>query len=88
MLEKVKLALRISHNKLDSEIEDNIKEARAEMVRAGVVIEVAESELPLIEGAIKTYCKFKQADDSKLADGFYKSWELQLENIRKSRMEV
>ena len=36
IFEKVKLALRISHNLLDNEIADVITSARQEMVRAGV----------------------------------------------------
>ena len=38
IFDKVKLALRISHNLLDAEITDVINSARQEMIRAGVEI--------------------------------------------------
>lgn len=88
MLDKVKLALRITHTLLDSEIEDTIELARSEMVRAGVNPIVADSDNVIVEGAIKTYCLFRFSNDVKMADGYFKSWEYQLDNIRKSDMEV
>lgn len=88
MLEKVKLALRINHNYLDEEITDTIAQARAEMVRAGVSETVASSSNVLVEGAIKTYCQYKLASDAKMTDGYFTSWEYQLDHIRKSSLEV
>lgn len=87
MLDKVKLALRISHNLLDSDIKDTIETARAEMVRSGVSENVAHDSNTLIEAAIKTYCQAVYANDEKRAEGFMKSWQYQLDNIRKSSME-
>ena len=84
MLNEVKLALRISHNKLESEIQSTIDAAKAEMVRAGVVeTSIVETD-PLIADAIKTYCKYSFASDVKVREGFFESWQYQLENIRKS----
>lgn len=83
MLEKVKLALRISHTYLDEEINNTVAQARSEMVRAGVPVEVANSDNPLVEGAIKTFCLFTFGNDQKLTDGYFKSWEYQLDNLRK-----
>ncbi len=88
MLEKVKLALRISHNLLDSDIEDTIKTARAEMNRSGISLDVAQSNLDIVEMAIKTYCLYVYASDSKLTEGYFKSWQYQLDNIRKSTIEL
>lgn len=88
MLEKVKTALRISHTKLDSDITESIATARAEMVRAGVDSTVAESTNTLVESAIKTYCQYLYANDTKMAEGYFKSWEYQLDNIRKSSLEA
>lgn len=84
LLDKVKLALRISHNLLDDEIEDTISAARSEMIRAGVPAEVASRDTSLTMQAIKTYCKATLAGDDKLRDGYQKAWESQLENLRKS----
>lgn len=87
MLDKVKLALRISHNLLDSDIKDTIDTARAEMIRSGVSEDVVDESNPLIESAIKTYCKAVYANDEKKAEAFMNSWHYQLDNIRKSSME-
>lgn len=85
LLNDVKTALRISHNKLDSELTANIAEARAEMVRLGIDEAVAIDEgNPLIVGAIKTYVKMINAKDVKTAEGYDKSWMYQLDCIRKS----
>lgn len=88
MLAKVKTALRISHTYLDDDIEDTINTARAELIRSGCSAEVAESNLDIIQMAIKTYCQFVYADDQKLKDGYEKSWLFQLDNIRKSTIDV
>lgn len=87
MLNKVKTALRISHTFLDDDIEDTIATARAELIRSGCPVELAESNNDLIQMAIKTYCQFVYADDTKLADGYFKSWQYQMDNIRKSTIE-
>jgi uncharacterized phage protein (predicted DNA packaging) len=84
MLEKVKLALRISHNMLDSDINSTIDTARAELIRSGVSAEKANSEDVLVESAIKTYCLFVYTNDDKRAQGFFESWQYQLDNLRKS----
>lgn len=84
MLDKVKLALRISHTLLDSDIQDTIDTARAELVRAGVDSELANSDNKLVSEAIKTYCKMIYGSDQKLVEGYKVSWQYQLDNIRKS----
>lgn len=62
MLEKVKNALHITHNKLDSDIIGNINVALADMARVGVNTEgiLADSEgvEPLIEKTVELYCKW------------------------------
>lgn len=85
MLKKVKLALRINHNLLDSEIQDTIDTARAELVRSGVLESRAEDVTDtLISNAIRTYCLYTYANDSKMAEGYFKSWQYQLDNLRKT----
>lgn len=59
MLEKVKLALRITTNAFDSELTDLIDAAKVDLGIAGVVVPVT-TETPLdviIQKAIITYCK-------------------------------
>lgn len=85
MIDKVKLALRIGHSLLDSEILDNIDAARAELIRSGVSENVANDDSnALIVNAVKTYCLMRMADTIPQAEGYQKAWESQLENIRKS----
>ena len=88
MLGKVKLALRITHNYLDRDIEDTIKMARAEMIRSGVSEEVANSSNEIVESAIKTFCLYTYCNDSKFTEGYFNSWIFQLENLRKSTVEI
>lgn len=55
MLEKVKLALRISTTAFDDEISDLIKAAEADLEVAGVT--AIKEDDPLIVRAVITYCK-------------------------------
>ena len=55
MLEKVKLALRISTNAYDSELNDLIEAAKLDLGIAGVV--VPQTVDALVTKAIITYCK-------------------------------
>lgn len=85
MLERIKLALRISHSYLDGEIESTIATARAEMIRSGISPDKANDDTDdLITQCIKTYCLYIFASSSEQADGYFKSWQYQLDNIRKS----
>ena len=63
MLEKVKLALRITTTAFDSEINDLIEAALADLGIAGVST-LTETD-PLIIRAVTTYCRvnFGQPDD-------------------------
>lgn len=79
MLDKVKLALRINHSRLDTDIEETIATARAEMIRAGVSPTVALSECEVVEMAIKTYCRYIYQDEK-----LFESWQYQVDNLRKS----
>jgi uncharacterized phage protein (predicted DNA packaging) len=85
MLDKVKQALRISHNFLNNDIRDTIEAARAEMIRSGVSVKAANNDSDqLIVRAIKTFCLGIYESNQKLAEGYQKSWEYQIDNLRKS----
>lgn len=88
ILEKVKLALRISHNLLDAEITDVIASARQELIRAGVDKSVAESNIELVETAIKTYALEYYASDEKEANRYGESFKYQCDCLRKSTIAV
>lgn len=82
--DKVKLALRISHNLLDSEISDVITSARLELKRAGVDSEKAEGDAENVETAIKTYALAYYSSDVKDAERYQESFKYQCDCLRKS----
>lgn len=84
IVDKVKLALRISHNLLDGEIADVIASARQELIRAGVGSEIANSDREIVQTAIKTYTLQYYASDVKEADRYGESFRYQCDCLRKS----
>lgn len=60
-LEKIKLALRRSHSKLDEDLQADIEAAKADLRVVGIIH--AGEEDPLIYNAIKLYCLSTNADD-------------------------
>lgn len=86
----VKTALRLgtaAAEALSDEIDRNIKTARAEMVRVGVSVDVAESGNELVENAIVTFCLMNLSDSSSY-ERYRESWLYQLDNLRKSNITV
>lgn len=66
LLESVKLALRVSHNKLNPEIQDLMDAARLDLIQAGVSFEkVKDEQDALIRRAITVYCKANFGLDDK-----------------------
>ena len=57
MLEKVKLDLRFTHSKLDSDIQDNINACLADLRRVGVAT-IDELD-PHIIKCVKLYCRWQ-----------------------------
>lgn len=88
IFEKVKLALRITHDLLNAEITDVIASARQEMIRAGVDEAVANGSSELVETAIKTYALAYFCGNLTDSEKYTESFKYQLENIRKSIWEV
>ena len=68
LLQKVKTALRIKHSALDTEILDNIQECLLDLRLHGIVHKGEED--PLIQNAIKLYCKTQYSDDPDLSDAY------------------
>ena len=77
----------VSAKALESQIEWNIKTARAEMFRSGVPEIVAASSHQLVEDAIVTYCLMKLGKESRY-EQYKESWEFQLDCIRKSDIVI
>jgi len=84
IFDKVKLALRISHNLLDAEINEVIASARLELKRAGVNTEKAEGSDEDVETAIRTYALAYYSSDVKDSDRYNESFKYQLDCLRKS----
>lgn len=84
LLEKVKVALRISHDKLNDEIQDTINTAKKELERAGILSSMILDTDPLIVDAVKTFCKYSFASNDKMREGFFESWQYQLDCLRKT----
>ena len=61
MLEKIKLALRITHNKLDDEIQDLINSCLRDLSISGV--KNLDENDPLIQQAVKIYIKSEMEQD-------------------------
>jgi len=82
--DKVKLALRISHNLLDAEISDVIASARLELKRAGVSSDKADGDDEDVETAIRTYALCYYSSDVKDSDRYNESFIYQCDCLRKS----
>lgn len=80
MLEKVKLALRIKSQAFDSEIEDMIAAALADLGLAGVTAAQELEADPLITRAVVTYCRvnFGEPDDYERMKKSYDEQKAQL----------
>lgn len=78
MLEKVRLALRVTTHAFDDELGDLILAARADLGLAGVPGGLDD---PLIQRAIVTYCKchFGQAENSEGLKASYDEQKAQLQ---------
>lgn len=78
MLEKVKMALRITTNAFDDELTALINSAKLDMGIAGVV--VPETLDAIVERAIITYCKvhFGEPDDYDRLKASYDEQKAQL----------
>lgn len=60
MLEMIKTGLRISHDKLDNDIQHNIDAALADLARVGVYIPADETDYPeLVKKATDLYVKWQ-----------------------------
>lgn len=75
MLEDIKNSLRVSGNDLDTEIQDLIDSAKADLILSGVHKDKAKETDPLIKRAITVYCKANFGyEDPKLSERFQESY--------------
>ena len=74
MLESIKLALRIKSSAFDTEINDLIQAAKLDLSISG--IKNTKETDPLIQQAIKTYCKANFGLDNKDSEKYQKSYDM------------
>lgn len=73
ILEKIKLGIRRTHDKLDTDLQDEIDACLADLRVCGVVY--ADEEDPLILNAIKLWCRSLNTDDAAKAADWLKRYE-------------
>ena len=71
IVERIKVALRISHNQLDNDIQNNIDAAILDLGRVGVVVDSGDF---LILKAIELFCKW-QYDFGSKGEKYQKAYE-------------
>jgi len=81
-LDKIKLALRTSHSKLDADIQADIDACMADLRRVGVRHKGEED--PLIFNAIKLWCRSLYTDDPVKAA----EWLRRYEKLKSALMET
>lgn len=72
-LEKIKLAIRISHSKLDEDVQADIDACLADLRLCGVIY--ADESDPLILNAIKLWCRSLYTDDPAKGAEYLRRYE-------------
>lgn len=73
MLKKIKIALRINHDKLDDDIQSDIEACLADLKVCGVIY--APDEDPLIVNAVKLWFRSLYTDDTAKGAEYLKRYE-------------
>jgi len=76
LLDDVKLALRITSSAFDSEVQDLIDAAKADLQLSGVHPDRLNDDDPLIRRAIVTYAKAHFGYDNPEAERFQRSYDM------------
>ena len=80
----IKIALRISHNKLDDEIDRQIITAKKELIRVGVSPAKVAAPDELITEAIRVYALKNMTENPDFIDKYERAWVNISDGIRKS----
>ena len=73
LLQKVKTAIRIKHTALDDDLADNIQACLLDLQMHGIAH--ADETDPLIQNAVKLYCKAAYTDDPVKAAEWLRRYE-------------
>ena len=79
-LGKLKLALRISHNKLDEDIQADVDACLADLATCGVINPQASD--PLIYNAVKLFLRSSYTDDPVKGTEYLKRYEALKSSLR------
>jgi uncharacterized phage protein (predicted DNA packaging) len=74
ILDKVKLSLKVDDTTQDTDIQDTIDAAKADLKLSGVLESKIVDTDPLIIRAVKTYCKAEYSSDDREATRFKESY--------------
>ena len=81
----IKKRLRITHDRLDDQFEQDIAQAKEELKRVGVSAKKVDSpDDKLIDRAIIAYCMKVEADTAKESEGYSVQWVQCKDELRKS----
>jgi len=72
-IEKIKTDLRITHSKLDEEIQSDIEAGMADLRLVGIIH--ADESDPLIQNALKLWCRSLYTDDTAKAAEWLRRYE-------------
>ncbi len=81
LLEDVKRELRISNSEYDSEVEELIQSAMADMMIPQIDVDKITGDDPLIKRAVILYCKAHFGLDNKDSEKYMRSYEILLEKL-------
>lgn len=80
VLDRIKLAVRISHDKLDDDIKADIDSCIADLTMHGIIGDVDHD--PLIFSAVKLYCKAAYTDDVNKAAEYLRRYEALRDSLK------
>lgn len=84
LIDTVKAALRISHDKLDDEISRLITTAKDDLIRVGVPSGIAADEGDsLVTQAVVTFVLMTMTEDATLMDKYQRAYEIQADGLRR-----
>lgn len=84
LIDTVKAALRISHDKLDDEISRLITTAKEDLIRVGVPCDIVLGERDsLVTQAVVTFVLMTMTEDATLMDKYQRAYEIQADGLRR-----
>lgn len=80
VLDRIKIAVRISHDKLDDDIQSDIDACLADLEQHGIIGDVDRD--PLIFSTVKLYCKAAYTDDVTKGAEYLRRYEALRDSLK------